>query len=121
VNGDEKMLERFLRMFRDRNAGIVNEIGAALAAQDLTTARRLAHSLNGGAGTVGLSELQSAAARLETALAAVREGSDDPARRSADFAALTAAWPRAMEVLAAVLEPSAAHETGGPDEPPVCN
>jgi two-component system sensor histidine kinase/response regulator len=108
VNGDPKMLERFLRLFRDRNADIVTQIGAALAAQDLITARRLAHALNGGAGTVGLTELQIAAARLEATLAAALDGMDEPARRNKDFAALAAAWPRAMEALAGVLEPSAA-------------
>jgi HPt (histidine-containing phosphotransfer) domain-containing protein len=102
------MLERFLRLFRDRNADIVTQIGAALAAQDLTTARRLAHALNGGAGTVGLTELQITAARLETTLAAALDGMDEPARRNEDFAALAAAWPPAMDALAGVLEPSAA-------------
>ena len=110
VNGDHKMLERFLRLFRDRNADIVSQIGAALAAQDLITARRLAHALNGGAGTVGLIELQITAARLEATLAESLDGMDEPARRSGNFAALAAAWPPAMDALAGVLEPPAAHQ-----------
>ena len=110
VNGDRKMLERFLRLFRDRNASLVTEVGAALAAQDLATARRLAHALKGGAGTVGLIELQITATRLEATLAESLDGLDEPARRNEDFAALAAAWPPAMEALAAVLEPSAAHQ-----------
>jgi CheY-like chemotaxis protein len=118
VNGDHKMLDRFLRLFRERNADIVTQIGAALAAQDLTTARRLAHALNGGAGTVGLIELQITAARLEATLAESLDGMDEP-RRNEDFAALAAAWPQAMDALAGVLEPPAAHQhqTRGHDEP----
>ena len=64
VNGDPKMLERFLRLFRERNTKVVSDISSTLAAQDMPTARRLAHTLNGGAGTVGLLELRSAAAKL---------------------------------------------------------
>jgi two-component system sensor histidine kinase/response regulator len=116
ANGNHKMLERFLRLFRDRNADMVTQIGEALAAQDLTTARRLAHALNGGAGTVGLSELQITAARLEATLAesldgmdVPLDGMDEPARRSGDFAALAAAWPRAMGVLDVLLD--APHHT----------
>ncbi len=108
VNGDHKMLDRFLRLFRDRNADIVTKIGEALAAQDLTTARRLAHALKGGAGTVGLIELQITATRLETTLVESLDGMDESARRDEDFVALAAAWPTAMDALAAVLEPSAA-------------
>ena len=109
VNGDQKTLERFLRMFRDRNADIVTQIGTALAVQDLTTARRLAHALNGGAGTVGLIKLQITAARLEATLAAALDGTVEPARRNEDFTALAAAWPLAMDALAKVLEPPAAY------------
>ena len=116
VNGDHKMLDRFLSLFRDRNADIVTQIDAALAAQDLTTARRLAHALNGGAGTVGLVELQITAARLEATLAAALDGMDEPARCNEDFAALAAAWPRAMAALAAVLDTAANEQASGQGE-----
>jgi CheY-like chemotaxis protein/HPt (histidine-containing phosphotransfer) domain-containing protein len=100
TNGDTKLLDRFLRLFRERNANYVADIAAALTAEDMATARRLAHSLTGGAGTVGLSELQAVAARLEVTLIQSLQGADDPARRSNDLAALEAAWPRAMQALA---------------------
>ena len=102
VNGERKILERFLRLFRERNAGTVADIGAALARQDVTRARRLAHALKGGAGTVGLIEVEAAAARLETALAL--EGTDDLARRGVDYATLAAAWTRAGETLSVLLD-----------------
>ncbi|MCX7146338.1 MAG: PAS domain S-box protein [Sulfuritalea sp.] len=116
VNGNHKMLDRFLRLFRDRNADIVTQIGEALAAQDLTTARRLAHALNGGAGTVGLSELQITAARLEATLAESLDGMDEPTRRNEDFVVLTTVWPRAMDALAGVLDTAANEQASGQGE-----
>jgi HPt (histidine-containing phosphotransfer) domain-containing protein len=115
VNGNADMLQRFLRMFRERNANGVSEIGAALAARDLPTARRLVHSLKGGAGTIGLMELHAEAARLEELLAeeltemraevlADPPGNHDPARRDEAFAALQAASTRAMQALAEILD-----------------
>ena len=104
VNGNRKMLDRFLRLFRERNAGGLEEIGAALAAQDIESARRFAHSLKGGAGTIGLLELQASAAVLEATLARSLQGTDDPLRRGEDFAALEGSWARGMEALAAQLD-----------------
>ncbi len=107
VSGNEEMLRRFLNMFRQRNADIVTQIGAALAAPDLPSARRLVHTLKGGAGTIGMMELQAGAARLEETLAdalADAPGNDDQARRDAEFAALQAAWTRAMQALADLLD-----------------
>jgi two-component system sensor histidine kinase/response regulator len=104
VSGNGEMLLRFLNMFRERNADCVTEIGAALTAGELTTARRLVHTLKGGAGTIGMMELHAGAARLETTLAAAVQNDDDPARRDGEFAALQAAWTRAMQALAEVLD-----------------
>ena len=99
MNGNAEMLLRFLRMFRDRNAHCVTEIGAAVAAQDLTSARRLAHALKGGAGTIGMVELHACAASLEATLAAALQDNDDPVRRDEQFAALQAAWTRTLQTL----------------------
>ncbi len=104
ANGDRQLLERFLRLFRERNAGAVEQIGAALAQQDIATARRLAHALKGGAGTVGAAGLQAAAARMEATLAESLRGADDPSRRSAGFAALQTAWTQTSGGLAALLD-----------------
>ena len=103
VNGNRVMLERFLRMFRERNAQCVAQIGAAMAAQDVPTAQRLAHTLKGSAGTVGLIELQASAAQLESSLIAAPDAAD-AARYKADLAALETAWTRAMAALTALLD-----------------
>ena len=105
VNGDHKMLDRFLRLFRERNADIVDKISAALALEDWHPARQLTHALKGGAGTVGLIELSAVAARLEATLAQAVQGTDTPAQRRADFLALEVAWTRAQQTLAALLDP----------------
>jgi PAS domain S-box-containing protein len=104
VNGDRKMLERFLGVFRSRNAGIVEKIGAALALDELHPARQLAHALKGGAGTIGMVELEAAAARLEASLGQALQGSDHPTSRFDDFATLEAAWSRTQETLATLLD-----------------
>ncbi len=104
VSGNREMLERFLRLFRERNSSIVAEIGAAFAQDDLQTARQLSHSLKGGAGTVGLVELQAAAAALEKTLALAINAPEHPTYGQQDLAALEAAWPRAMAALATLLD-----------------
>ncbi|MFZ4537402.1 CHASE domain-containing protein [Propionivibrio sp.] len=104
VNGDRNLLDRFLQMFREHNAGCVDEIGAALARQDVTTALRLTHSLKGGAGTIGMDDLQAAAAHLNATLAESRQGTNDSARRNEDFTALEKAWTQAQEILTALLD-----------------
>jgi len=113
VNGDRTRLERFLRLFRELRSCSVAEIGAALAEREVETARRLAHALKGGAGTVGLVELEAAAARLEQTLALQLQGSDDPPH-SADLASLEASWTRAMATLAGLLDSPALAEQGEP-------
>ena len=106
VNGSRERLERFLQLFRKLRSGCVDEIGDALAAEDLELARRFAHTLKGGAGTVGLVGLEAAAAQLEATLAQVLQGANDPdaARRNAAFAALQAAWHQAMATLTRLLD-----------------
>jgi HPt (histidine-containing phosphotransfer) domain-containing protein len=74
-----------------------------MAGQDVPTAQRLAHTLKGSAGTVGLVELQASAARLESSLIASPSAAD-AARYDADFAALEAAWSRALAALATQLD-----------------
>ena len=100
LNGSRALLERFLRLFRERNSGSVAAIGAALAGRDLAAAHQLTHSLIGVAGTVGMIELQGASRRLEALLLA----NADAAAASAEFSALTLAWTRVALTLAKQLD-----------------
>ncbi len=62
------LYERVLRDFHKRFAGEAALIRAALAANDIETAQRHAHSTKGLAGSIGAGELQSAALALEEAI-----------------------------------------------------
>ena len=104
ANGDRATLDRFLNLFRQRNASIAADIGTALAGGGVETARRLAHALKGGAGTVGLVHLQAAAGELEDTLAEVLAGKVDATRQSQRLAALQAAWTQAQQTLSTLLD-----------------
>ncbi len=104
VNGNRPMLERFLRLFYERNANSVSEIDVALARQDEAAARLLAHALKGGAGTIGAIALSAAAARLETDLDEAAKGVGDPSRLGDDLEALKATWEQAREFIATLLD-----------------
>jgi PAS domain S-box-containing protein len=104
VNGDRPTLDRFLRLFRDRNANTVAEMGAAVEAGNLELARRLAHSFKGGAGTVGLVQLQAAAAGREATLVDAVAGRAETLDQSHQMATLKAAWAHAQAALNTVLD-----------------
>lgn len=58
-----------LRKYREVHGASVDAIRAALAANDLSLARRLAHTLKGTAATLGLNATRDAALLLERAIA----------------------------------------------------
>jgi HPt (histidine-containing phosphotransfer) domain-containing protein len=109
VNNNWPMLEKFLRMFRERNANSLSEIGTALTNQDLTAAKRLAHTLKGVAATLGAVTLAEAASRFESALVAAghsqaESDSAKPDDFAEDFAALDAEWRQTLTTLDTFLE-----------------
>jgi PAS domain S-box-containing protein len=65
--GDVALYQRLARMFCERERGFAERFRTACAAGDLETAQRCAHDLKAGAGTLGATLLQHAAARLERA------------------------------------------------------
>src|SRR5271169_5983593 len=73
TGGNRKRYESLLRRFAEPSAGAVEEIRAALAAGDTSTAARAAHSLKGAAANLGAGALAELAARAE---AAVTTGQD---------------------------------------------
>ncbi len=77
TGGNRKRYESLLNRFADSQADAVAEIRSALAAGDIPTAERAAHSLKGSAGNLGATALAEEAAKAETA---VKSGqSIDPA------------------------------------------
>jgi two-component system sensor histidine kinase/response regulator len=107
VNGDRTMLMKFLNLFRERNVDSVADIGRALEQGDLATARRLAHALKGGSGTIGAVDLQAAAQHLEKVLVETPEGTRMASGYHDEYAALESAWARAMRSLDSLLDATA--------------
>ena len=70
VAGNRKLYVDLLRQFAERQADAAQRLAAALAAKDAAEAERIAHSVKGVAGNIGLTGLQSMAAALETAVRA---------------------------------------------------
>jgi two-component system, sensor histidine kinase and response regulator len=70
VAGNRVLYLRLLRQFMRQETDAITRITAALDAQDLATAERIAHSLKGVAGNVGFMALHTDAATLEKAIRA---------------------------------------------------
>ncbi|WP_050464385.1 response regulator [Herbaspirillum autotrophicum] len=68
VAGNRVLYLRLLRQFCEEEADAATRITVALDADDLVTAERVAHTLKGVAGSIGLVQLQAAAALLEKAI-----------------------------------------------------
>jgi two-component system, sensor histidine kinase and response regulator len=67
--GNKKLYRKLLRQFSKDEADAARRIASALADNDRTLAERLAHSVKGVAGNLGAPAVQSAASRLEKAIA----------------------------------------------------
>ena len=93
LRGDVGRYRRLLDEFAARHGVDMVEVGASLAAGDAETAIRIAHTLKGSAGTLGLTRLQAAAKDLEMALR----------RGEPEVGALAAAVGRLQAALAAAL------------------
>jgi two-component system sensor histidine kinase/response regulator len=68
VGGNKTLYVKLLRQFASQQADTVEQIRAALAANDVESATRLAHTLKGVAGNLGAGGVQNAAAAVETLL-----------------------------------------------------
>ena len=68
TGGNCQRYESFLRRFAETQVSAVQEIRAALDANDLATAQRAAHSLKGAAANLGADALATAAANAEIAI-----------------------------------------------------
>jgi two-component system sensor histidine kinase/response regulator len=68
TGGNRPRYESLLRKFAEPSVGGVEEIRTALAAGDMATAARAAHSLKGSAANLGATALAEVASRAETAL-----------------------------------------------------
>jgi len=69
TGGNRKRYESLLSRFADSQSPVLSEIRAALAAHDVGTAQRLAHSLKGASANLGAISLAEIAAKAESAIA----------------------------------------------------
>jgi CheY-like chemotaxis protein len=74
TDGDEELIRELIEAFRDQAAEAIPQLEDLLRKGDPEAIRRLAHTLRGSAGTLGLIEMAETCQRLEGA-AADRDGS----------------------------------------------
>ncbi len=111
VMGKQHRYLAMLRGFADTQANVPQAIAQALAAQDLPTATRLAHTLRGLAGNIASAEVVHAAAAVEQALHS-RAGVDVRASLLAELSA-------ALGAQVAAIHRALPHETAPPPDAPV--
>jgi PAS domain S-box-containing protein len=68
VAGNRRLYRDLLTQFAAKQAGAATEVATALDGNDRQTAERIAHTVKGVAGTLGITEVQSAAQKLEKAI-----------------------------------------------------
>jgi two-component system sensor histidine kinase/response regulator len=76
VGGNRTLYVKLVRQFIEQQANTPSQIAAHLAAGDVVTAERLAHTVKGVAGNLGAGPVQAAAAELERAIGRRAEPSD---------------------------------------------
>lgn len=92
-----------LTRFAENHAEDVANISTTLAAGNVKEVQRLAHSLKGAAGTLGIKGVQAAAAALETA---IRTDRDSPRIRQL-IREVEASWNAVTPCILACLQPAA--------------
>lgn len=97
VNMNTAFLDRFLGLFYTRNAETINEMKASLQKNDWVVLKRQAHTLKGGARTVGFLALGQAAETLEKTMAG---DAPDSAQVENALAEFEAAFEKVMAFLA---------------------
>jgi PAS domain S-box-containing protein len=101
VAGNQKLYLSLLRQFADRQADAGERLAAALASQDRASAERIAHTVKGVAGNIGLGPLQAVAADLEKAVASDLNVKSAASRFEAELARSVSALADALGAAAA--------------------
>jgi signal transduction histidine kinase/DNA-binding response OmpR family regulator/HPt (histidine-containing phosphotransfer) domain-containing protein len=112
TGGNRQRYESFLRRFADTQANAIQEIRAALNANDPVTAQRTAHSLKGAAANLGANSLATAAASAEVA---IKTQSDvEPALAELDRSVMKTVAAIRQTLPVAMAEPAASGGNGDP-------
>ena len=94
VAGNRRLYRDLLGQFAAKQGHATRQISAAIKSGNLKLAERIAHTVKGVAGNIGIGEVESAAQRLEKA---VREGSDSVPALLQEFAASLSTQVQAIE------------------------
>jgi signal transduction histidine kinase/CheY-like chemotaxis protein/HPt (histidine-containing phosphotransfer) domain-containing protein len=84
VAGNKRLYRDLLMQFAAKQGNAAAEISAAIASGDIKLAERIAHTVKGVAGNIGIAEVQSSAQKLEKA---IREGHDSVSSLLHEFGA----------------------------------
>ena len=68
VAGNKRLYRDLLAQFAAKQGDAAAQISAALESGDIKLAERIAHTVKGVAGNIGITEVQSAAQKLEKAI-----------------------------------------------------
>jgi HPt (histidine-containing phosphotransfer) domain-containing protein len=104
LGGDEKLLHEVMEIFREEAPKHLAGLREAIAQQDAGTAERLAHSLQGELGYLGVAELSRGARELE------EKG------RTSDFQGALSIFPPFEAAMARLLASMGVTEERGPEE-----
>jgi HPt (histidine-containing phosphotransfer) domain-containing protein len=94
VAGNKRLYRDLLGQFVAKQGDAGTQISTALAGGDRQLAERIAHTVKGVSGNIGITGVQSAAQKLEKA---IREGQDTVPALLAEFARLMDTQVRAIE------------------------
>jgi len=94
VAGNRQLYRYLLEQFAAKQGDAAAQISTALERGDLKLAERIAHTVKGVAGNIGITEVQSVAQELEKAL---RDGEGKVLALLVEFASLMSAQVRAIE------------------------
>jgi CheY-like chemotaxis protein len=98
TGGNRKRYESLLARFADSQSAAPSDIRAALATEDSTAARRIAHSLKGASANLGVNSLAEIAAKVEAAIESKRAVEPDLEALSQSLDATIAAIRIALPV-----------------------
>jgi PAS domain S-box-containing protein len=94
VAGNKRLYRDLLGQFAARQSDAAAQISTALKSRDLKLAERIAHTVKGAAGNIGITEVQSLAQKLEESL---RDGEGKASGLLVEFASLMGTQVHAIE------------------------
>jgi two-component system, sensor histidine kinase and response regulator len=112
VAGNRRLYRDLLAQFAAKQAGAATEIAAALDSGDRQTAERIAHTVKGVAGNLGITDVHTAAQKLEKA---IRENQNSATALLDQFAITLRVHVAAISEVLSVTAPQSS--PAGPAEP----